>query len=478
MSDYNGYNTPDGTNGENNQYQQNQQNQYQQRGYQQEGTQQGYQQSYQQQNYQPYGNQAQYGPNEPQQPKQKKKGKGFAGVIAAMLAVGVVAGSLLTGFIVVPMAMKNQQPASQVEVLPNDSAKDKAQGQAEAPAGTDDPAVEKLPELGGETAQIEDVVNPVPEIAESAQESVVGVAAYQKALESGQEPIEMAVSSGTGFVISDEGYILTNNHVIEGGNLVKVTDYQGNEYTATVVGTDSPTEIAVLKVEGLKLKPIAIGNSDNVKTGELVVAIGNPLGQQLSNTVTVGYVSAVQRAVTDANGNDGGETFRNDMIQTDAAISPGNSGGPLLNSKGQVIGVNTMKAGGANVEGLGFAIPINMAIENAKTLITDGSIPQPVNPGIGFSYQPVTAEDAEMWGTPKGIIVREIVPGSPAQKAGLQLYDIITGIDGVDLTVDGAEVPLFDGRNVGDTVNATVWRDGQEMQITFELADLNALTAS
>jgi serine protease Do len=328
------------------------------------------------------------------------------------------------------------------------------------------PSTEAAPEA-------ESSSNPVPDIAESAKDSVVGVVMYNKELVSGQEPIETKLSSGTGFVISDDGYILTNNHVVAEGNLIKVTTNSGEEYVAELIGRDSNSEVAVLKVEGLNLPALPIGDSTAAKTGELVVAIGNPINDSLQNTVTVGYLSSTSRQIV-LNGNE------MDMLQIDAAINPGNSGGPLLNSNGEVIGINTSKKVFAgtdgygntiSAEGIGFAIPISAAMDIANALIENGSV---VRPGIGFSYSPISESDAELWQVPKGILITGVVSGSPADEAGLRPNDVITSLDNVDLTT-ADEVPTFDDKNVGDTIPATVWREGTEYNVTFTLGDLSTM---
>lgn len=435
-------------------------------------------------NYQYSNSNNNYGPTEPQPPKKKN---GITGIIVAVAAAGVIAGAILTGFVILPAINRAflapiQQFTQQAATLPGQESAD---ANNSTPPAMDAPKQDngakpilggssEAPQLGGNSVPIEDGNNPVPEIAESAKKGVVGVNTYNKTLVSGEKPVEQRISSGTGFVISKDGYILTNNHVIAGGNLIKIVTNDGDEHVAELIGKDSDTELAVLKVEGLNIEPLAIGNSDEVRTGELVVAIGNPLGDQLQNTVTVGYLSSASRQVSPT----GTEMT---MLQTDAAINPGNSGGPLLNSQGQVIGINTMKsiyAGtdeyGNNIsaEGIGFAIPISDAMDIVETLIRDGAI---VKPGIGFSYEPISAEDAELWGTPKGIIIKLVQAGSPAQQAGLRVNDIITQIDGVDLTAENAEVPTFSKRQVGDKIPAIVWREGVEYQTEFVLSDLNKL---
>ncbi len=409
-----------------------------------------------------------FGSEGPQGPRRgKKKKKGIAGMLTAVAVSGMVAGGLLTGFVIVPLL--NQTPVAQVEVLPNEQAVASAAEESQDS------------KLGGEAETIQNVTNPVPEIAEQATKSVVGITMYNTTYLSGKEPVEQAISSGTGFVISNDGYIMTNNHVVEEGNTIKVTTSNGDVYTAELVGRDPNTEVAVIKVENLGLPALALGNSDEAKTGEMVVAIGNPLSDTLSNTVTVGYLSSVSRPTQLM---DGGDEIN--MLQTDAAINFGNSGGPLFNASGEVIGINTMKSvyagqdGYGNLvsaEGIGFAVPINTAMDVAQQLIETGSVPMPVKLGVGFSYSPISAEDAQMWQVPQGIMIGQVVEDGPAAQAGLQVNDIITEIDGVDLTT-GAAVPSFADRQVGDKVSATVWRNGQTYQVEFVLADLNALAGN
>lgn len=400
-------------------------------------------------------------PNNSESPKkEKKKGKGgFIAIIALVAAISSIAGSFLTGYFALPLMLKNNQanePAQSTQATLTSTQNDDAQ-------------TSELPASGSS------INNPVPQIAEQAKNSVVSIVIYNKTLIPGQQPQEEKIASGSGFVISEEGYILTNAHVVNNGNLIKVNTPDGKEYTAQLIGKDNDTELAVLKVENLGLPAVKIGDSNAVKTGDFVVAIGSPVNsEKLYNTVTVGYVSSESRDM-ELNG------LSTSMIQTDAAINPGNSGGPLLNEKGEVIGINTLKTmfvgtdeygNTISAEGIGFALPITEAMETVELLIKDGGI---VKPGIGFTYSPVSAEDAELWGSPKGIIVASVSPGSPADQVGLQPYDIITEIDGVDLTQEGAEVPKFSDRELGDTIDAVVWRDGTEYTVTFVLDDLNKL---
>lgn len=409
--------------------------------------------------------------NGPTEPKKKKSGKGVAGVVVAAAVAGAFAGSLLTGFVAVPMMMDQyaRNVTTQIE-----SATASVTDPIAAPKVAEEAAKDNVNGAGSSV----DASNPVPAIAETARDSVVSVVTYEKQYVNGQEPVEEKLASGSGFVISEDGYVLTNNHVIETGNYITVTTEDGRELPAELVGRDADTELAVLKVNDLNLPALPLGDSSAMRAGDMVIAIGNPISDTLQNTVTVGYLSSESRTVTSTYGQE------IEMLQIDAAINPGNSGGPLLNTDGEVIGINTMKSiyagsdgmgGTIQSEGIGFAIPISGAMDTINTLIEKGAV---VKPGIGFSFEVITPENAELWQVPQGILVRQVNEGSPAQKAGLKVLDVITNIDGVDLTAEGAEVPSFKDKQVGDKIPATVWRDGQEIQMTFELTDLNAALAT
>ena len=390
-------------------------------------------------------------------PKQKKK-RGIGVIITAVAVAAALVGSLFTAFVVMPLVYGGS-------LVPKLPTKQEAAQQQETTG--------ESPELGGDAKAIENSQNPAVEIAENISGSVVGITAYTKQLVSGQEPVEQALDAGTGFVISDDGYILTNNHVVADGNLIKVTTPDGQEHVAEKVGGDSNTDIAVLKVDNLGLSAVPIGDSDSVKAGELAVAIGNIRGEKFNNSVTVGHVSIVDKEIS----LDG---ITMNMIQTDAAINPGNSGGPLVGEDRKVVGVTTAKKfysgidGDGNLlnsEGVGYAIPINKAIDIAQQLIQNGSIPRA---GIGISYSPISEVDAKLWGTPRGALIVDITAGGPADKAGLQPNDVVVEMDGVDLTT-GADMPVLSEKAVGDIVTAKVWREGKEYEVNFVLEDMNNL---
>ena len=274
--------------------------------------------------------------------------------------------------------------------------------------------------------------------------------------------------SGSGVFISDQGYILTNNHVVEGTREVSIVLSDGTEQRAEIVGTDLYADIAVLKTDGNVPAVATLGNSDVLDPGESVIAIGSPLGN-FKNTVTVGVVSAMGRSIDTGNG----YQIEN-LIQTDAAINHGNSGGPLVNLAGEVIGINTLVVRNTNsgdvAEGLGFAIPMNTAQAIAGQIIQKGYFARPY---IGISYQPIDPNIAARYNLPVqwGVFVTDVASGSPASDAGLQQGDIITKIGDVRLDETHAYVNTLFTFKPGDQITLTLIRDGKEMQVQVTLGE-------
>lgn len=281
-----------------------------------------------------------------------------------------------------------------------------------------------------------------------------------------------AKASGSGIIISKDGYILTNNHVVstssEGAyyeiseaTSVKVKlQNDDKEYDAKIVGKDSQTDLAVLKIEADNLTAAEFANSDSIKVGEFAMAVGNPLN--LGTTITCGVISAVSREVTDSDGN------KHNAIQTDAAINSGNSGGALVNSEGKVIGVNTLKVSSTGVEGIGFAIPINSTIDVTKDLITYNKVRRPY---IGISGRNLDEKTAERNKLVAGIYVVNVEEYSSAEKAGIKAGDIITEFDGKKvLTMDELN-EIKNSHAIGDTVNLKISRNGDEKQISITLGE-------
>ena len=306
------------------------------------------------------------------------------------------------------------------------------------------------------TYNVENVENPVVAVAQIAGPSVVGVSVtyYEQSI-FGQ--LAEGESEGSGIIYSEDGYIITNYHVIEdavnsSSAAVKITLSDETEYQAEIVGTDEVTDLALLKIDPEeKLTPATFGDSSNIQVGELAVAIGNPLGQEFAGSVTVGYISALNRDITTD-----GRTYN--VIQTDAAINPGNSGGALVNSKGEVIGINTIKISDYSVEGLGFAIPSNDALKIIEELKVTGKIIRPYVGIYGIDLDEATATRNRLV---EGIYVYQVQDGSPAQEAGLQNGDIIVEFDGQEVKTTQELNDIKNKKEIGDSVHIKVYRAGE-----------------
>lgn len=336
------------------------------------------------------------------------------------------------------------------------------------------PAVaERIPITSGESGNmqgqpvkqieiIDKTDSPVTAIAEKVSPSIVGIQVSYR-MQDWWFGVQQGSGSGSGMIFRSDGYILTNNHVIESalstgnrladGASIKVIlpNQQDQFYEATVIGRDAKTDIAVLKIDLSDLPAVDFGNSDELKVGELAVAIGNPGGLEFMGSVTSGIISGLNRTVQV------GENQMLKVIQTDAAINPGNSGGALVNSRGEVIGINTVKISSSGYEGLGFAIPINTAKEIASNLVSDGYVKG--RPKLGVYFDPrLTEEIAESRGVPMGFLVYDIEPLSSAYNAGIKVGDIITEFNGVrvkNYTELETEKNKF---KAGDTVTLKIYR--------------------
>ncbi|MDR1736055.1 MAG: S1C family serine protease [Oscillospiraceae bacterium] len=293
----------------------------------------------------------------------------------------------------------------------------------------------------------------IQEIFEFGDRSTVAISTMTDSVNVFGQPVSQA-SAGSGFVLTADGYILTNHHVIDGASDIAVLLYDGSEYPAEIIGGDMKTDIAVLKIDAEGLIPVQIGDSDSLKVGDQVVGIGNPLGE-LANSLTVGHLSAKKRIISI-------DDTPRQMLQIVASVSPGNSGGPLFNISGQVIGVVSAKTVADGVEGIGFAIPINLAADIANELIQNGKVTG--RPLLGISYQELAVLDnADDY--PKGVYVAQVNPGSAAETAGLKDGDVITAFEGERITSGSGLLIAKDLCRVGDTVTVTVWRSGQEIDL-------------
>jgi len=276
--------------------------------------------------------------------------------------------------------------------------------------------------------------------------------------------------SGSGFIISEDGYILTNYHVIEdaakGGHEISVLTHDGSEYVASIVGHEAENDVAVLKIEAEALSAATLGDSDSMAVGDGVYAVGNPLGE-LEYTMTSGMVSALDRDITTYDSDTGGYHTIN-MFQIDAAVNSGNSGGPVYNDRGQVIGIVTAKYSDSGVEGLGFAVPINDALAIAEDLITKGYVSGKAYFGIGADTLPASVN--QYYGLPAGAYVVSVEPGSCAEKAGLEVGDIITALGDTPITSSDELISAKKAYRAGDTTTVTVSRSGGDivLDITFD----------
>ena len=329
-------------------------------------------------------------------------------------------------------------------------------------------------EIQSNVVNLADYSNTAISVAEKSLPSVVGITVtYQiSSIFGGRSSGE---ATGSGIIVSEDGYIVTNNHVISSESSsfyaiteatgIKVNLYNSTEsYEATVVGTDAYTDLAVLKIEKTGLTPATLADSAEVKVGEFVMAVGNPLGMDYS--VTSGIVSAVNREIESE-----GTTFT--AIQTDAAINSGNSGGALVNSNGEVIGINTMKFAGNGIEGIGFAIPISSATSVIEQLIEFQAVKRPY---IGIVGSSVDSAIVERYGIPEGIYVDEVEENSPAKTAELQKGDIITKIEGKEVKSVNELNQIKYTYSIGDTVTLTIYRNGETLEIDLVLAELPAET--
>ena len=289
---------------------------------------------------------------------------------------------------------------------------------------------------------------------------------------SNKQQTSTATASGSGIIISDDGYILTNNHIVsttsaesyyEVSEATKVTVTLFNdetEYEAKIIGKDEQTDLAVIKIDKTGLSKAEFADSDSIKVGEFAMAVGNPLGMQSS--ITCGVISAVNREVTDSDG----KKFT--LIQTDAAINAGNSGGALVNSEGKVIGINTLKLSGTGIEGMGFAIPINSTTDITSQLIQYSKVKRPY---IGITGMDLDEETANTYHLVQGIYVKAIEDFSAAEKAGFKIGDVIIEADGKKITTMDELNEIKNSHKIGDEMKVKVNREGQEKELTITLGE-------
>ncbi len=389
---------------------------------------------------------------QPKKTKTRKKGGFWRSVLAAILILALVGGSC--GVTAYWVDQKWQRQAQQMSEGFNNRLED-LQEQLDVYSndftGT---SVSGTPNANA------DGLTPAQVYAQNVA-SVVAVSSTVTAEYFGQTT--SGTATGSGFILTQDGYVVTNYHVVEGATAVTVTTNDGTVYTAAIVGGDSTNDVAVLKVEGTNLPTVTLGSSKALIVGDQVAAIGNPLGE-LTNTLTVGYISAKDRMITT-------EGFAINMLQTDASINSGNSGGPLFNMNGEVVGITSAKysgasASGATIEGIGFAIPIDDVLTILEDLVTYGYV---TGGYLGVSVSDMDAAAASYYGLPMGAYVQEVTPGFAAQKAGMQPKDIIVAVGDYQVNGVNALSRALRYYKPGETITVTVFRSGVELALTVTL---------
>ena len=382
----------------------------------------------------------------PQPPRKKKKGWGAGKVIALCVSTSLLSGLMGAGLAIAyhifqaddtAIVVTDQENTSMLEGIRDDVVIDIA------------------------TIDTSKVMTPA-EVYAANVNSTVGITTSVATNYWGYQTTSAA--SGSGFILSQDGYILTNYHVIEGSSAITVTCYNGDAYEAALVGYDESNDIAVLKVDADGLSPVILGKSGKMNVGDSVLAIGNPLGE-LTFSLTSGTVSALERQVTMSNG------VTMELIQTDCAINSGNSGGALFNLYGEVVGITNAKysssSSGASIDNIGFAIPIDDVRSIVESIIEKGYISKPY---IGVSVTDVSKE-TQMYGLPAGAAVQNVTEDSPAAAAGLQAGDIITEVDGQTVSGSSGLVDIIGASHVGKVLNLRVYRQGTYLQISVTVGE-------
>ena len=391
-------------------------------------------------------------PQDAQPPKKKKKFNGKRVARSAVALVLAAAMGFAGGFVGAKFGGSGKVVIQQV--APSSTA-DSASGS--------DSSITAASSSGSSltTEQVADLVSP--SVVVITTEQVV----YSQWSWYGQNQVESG--AGSGVIISSDGYILTCAHVVDGASNITVT-INDKDYTATLVGEDTTSDIAVIKIDADGLTPATVGDSDSLKVGQNVMAVGNPLGE-LGGTVTGGMISALNRSVTIQGTN---STNTMSLIQMDASVSPGNSGGGLFNMNGELVGIVNAKSSSSDAEGLGFAIPINDAIKVAQELLENGYVTG--RPYLGITYLAVTdAQTAQQLGVNAyGVYIVDVTKGGPADQAGLKAGDRIVSVDGSEIAAKDDLGTLMQNHSAGDTLAITVARDGQMQTVNVTLGEKTA----
>ena len=373
--------------------------------------------------------------------------------------IGIIAGVILliiaSAYLFAVPGRKAKQPEVQVPTLPGFEQEEPAIG-----AKTDTAELPRAETGTGVTMPLDAFSQAEPlslqELYRSCQPSVVAIRTTKT---------KQTGALGTGIIMTADGYLLTNAHVLDGAKKVTVTLLADESaHDAKLVGADSVSDLAVLKIDAQGLTPAQFANSDELQVGDPVIAIGNPLGTELNGTMTNGIVSAINRNVIY-----GGHSMS--LIQTNAAINEGNSGGPLINEHGQVIGITNMKAFDTGVEGICFAIPTSVVRPVVNALIAEGEVAG--RPSIGIVIGALDEDAADYYDVPQGLYVESVAEGSDAEAKGIQPGDIVTAVNGQPVADTYSVNAIKEGLSVGDTLTLTIFREGETFDVEITLMDTN-----
>lgn len=397
-------------------------------------------------------------------PRKKKK---YISIPVAIVALAVTALVSITGGAVISNIDVFDKIAATLpyQNAPSSTVEDNITASNNIVSGTQT----KVNSISGEVLSTPEIVDKVgPAVVGIINKTTYGNAYGYYGFYGNNVNEEIEQGSGSGVIISSDGYIVTNNHVVENATKITVILNSGEEYEGKVVGTDSSTDLAVVKIEANGLTYAQMGTSSTLRVGETAIAIGNPLGQEFAGTTTQGIISGLNRSVTIDN-----KTMN--LIQTDAAINPGNSGGALVNEYGLLIGINTAKISSSTLEGLGFAIPIDEAKPIIQELITNGYVTG--RPVIGIAGRAVTEEDAKAYNLKVGVYVSSLTPNGPAHMAGIKIGDIIVECEGEPVeTVDDIN-EIKNKKSPGDEISVKVYRRGENVSVKIILGEENPGTA-
>ena len=406
-----------------------------------------------------------------QKPKKEKKQKVWLTAVCSALAASIfTAGVFGTGMYFMQKNMNNNTQSAAVASATTQSDDSSSSDSAQLAAYKNGKKVLTIPEIAEQVGpSVVGVINKTTVQPQKYYDPFSGRYYYSSG-DGSTDGQTVEQGSGSGIIFQDDGYIVTNQHVIDGASEISVILNTGDEFTAKLVGQDTKTDLAVLKIDpgSTKLTAATLGDSTTVQVGETAVAIGNPMGQEFSGSVTSGIISAVNRTMNIDN-----RTYN--LLQTDAAINSGNSGGALINQYGEVIGINSVKLSTTGVEGMGFAIPINDVMTVAEQIRTNGKVSHPVIGISGVSLNDYSSYELQRYGVKvsvdEGIYVVKLTSDGAASKAGIQQGDVIVKLDGKDITTYKSFLTALYSHKAGDKVKVVVNRSGTEKTIEVTLQE-------